>query len=146
MLVINDAAVRNGKEKSFPEVKAGVPSNGQPKIPGSAQSQSKNQSGNRDVGFSNDSFAWVSSMDEPEKKRKQDRGGPESNASGKGELGVSSKQELFRESHKDENHRPKQSPAQQAGSVHDQPTERVSAKNVDQGQEKSHFRESEKNT
>src|SRR5260370_19957867 len=146
MLGIHDAAVGDGKEKCLAKVKTSVPSQRWPKIPGSAQCKSKNQSGNCDVGLSNYSFAWVSSVHKPEKDRKQDCRRPESNASRQGVLDISPKQKLFREPHKDEGHGPKHSPAHKAGSVHGESAERISAKCRNQGHEHCHFSEPKQNT
>src|SRR6266849_8374556 len=100
MVVKHIAAVGNRKEKRLAKVKAGVPADGKPQIPGSSQRERKHQARDRDIGRSDDSLARVSQVSGPKHKRERHGGRPESNPSRQSVLRVSAKQKLLRQPYK----------------------------------------------
>src|SRR5205823_11902817 len=77
MVVEHKTAVGDRKQKSLAKVKAGVPTHGKPKIPGSPKRERKHQAGNRYIGRSHDAFARVSQVRGPKHERETHGSGPE---------------------------------------------------------------------
>src|SRR5579864_9337517 len=145
MMVKHPSAIRNGEEEGFAKVKTGVPSDRQPKIPGSLQPKSKNQSGDSDVGCSNDSFARIPQVICAKQKRETHGSRPESHASRQSVLHISTKQEFLGQPHQHESHCPIQSPSPKARPVNVQLSEGVSAERRYQTDKQTHLAQPKKN-
>lgn len=139
------AAVGNGVKKGFAKVKAGMPSDGQPEICRSPQGEREDQACDRHVRCTDDSFPGVSQVSGPKYKGQTDRRRPESYSARQSELGVSAKQEFFRQSDKHERQRPQRCPTQEAGSMKREHSEGISAKLRYQPDQQAHFAEPQKN-
>src|SRR5215467_7834336 len=132
MVVKHEAAVGNRKEKRLAKVKGGVPSNGQPKISGSLQSEREDQPGNDDISHADHVFALIPTVSGAKRQGEAHGSRPEPNPSRKRVLDVSPEQEFFKQPHKHKSHRPQCSPPEKARALNCQVSERIPAESSDE--------------
>ena len=137
------AAVRNGEKIGFAPVEAGVKADGVPEIAGAIQRESKKDADERDTGGADETFTRIVEVDSAEPQRKNERGGPETDAVGQGELGVAAERKLFEKSDHGEKCEMQRAVAHDSFGGQCQASEGIASKSGDESDEDRYFYQSQ---
>src|SRR5581483_2506372 len=111
------SAVRNRIEKCLPPIPSGMKSYGKPKIARAPQGEAEEQPDKCRCQQARPMLLIVLQMDQAKSTGKGYGRGPEANPARKSELGISTQQEFFEQSHDQEEYSPKHGKFRDADSV-----------------------------
>src|SRR5512141_1486778 len=113
------SAIRDRVEEGFSPIPGGVKTDSEPEIPRAAQSQAEEQADKRGGQHARPMLLIVFQVNESEGTRKSQCCGPEADATGERELGVSAQQKFLEESNQQEKDGPKDSKLPNTQAVQD---------------------------